>query len=90
MNFKQSDFTYEEDSIISAECEDCGNHFDTDDECEKCTECGSDNLIYETSHENCKCSVCGCLFDMHTDVYRHDKDSDVMICLECYEELEEE
>ena len=88
--YKKSDFDYEEDYIISAECEDCGHI--TEDESDfdnNCPECGG-NLINTTSHEDCKCAICQRHFDMFEDVYRYVKDSDTMICKECYEDLEEE
>lgn len=88
-NFKQSDFVYEEDCVINAECKDCGNTFDIDDEDEICPECEGNNLIYETSHEGCECALCKCTFDMYVDGYRHNKDNDILICTDCYEELEE-
>lgn len=89
-NFKQSEFIHEDDCIISAECEDCGNSFEADDDCGECPECESQNLIYETSHEGCKCKICGCTFDMYDEAYRHSKDTDILICPSCYDELEEE
>ena len=86
--FKASDFSFEEDYILSAECEDCGYYTEKDEEFEgDCPECGG-NLINSTSHEDCRCAICQCHIDMWDDVYRHDMYSDVMICEDCYEDLE--
>lgn len=86
--YKAKDFDFEEDFLISAECEECG--FVTDDEdCIKCPECGG-YLINETSHEDCSCAICNHHIDMWEDAYIHKNDSDVLICKDCYEELEDE
>lgn len=91
MSYKAEDFIFEEDFIISAECEDCG--FITDEEdCDEhyhgCPECGG-YLIYATSHEDCVCAICNRHMDMFEDAYRHNEDNDVFICVKCFRELEE-
>lgn len=89
MKYKAEDFTFEEDFIISAECEECGyrtedeNEFDYD-----CPECGG-TLINETSHEDFRCAICNHHIDMWDDVYRHNENSEIMICKDCYEDLED-
>jgi len=48
--YKTNDFVFEEDFIISAECEDCGHYTEDEDDFDNdCPECGG-NLINETSH----------------------------------------
>ena len=90
MKYKTSDFIFEEDFIISAECEDCGWRTDNEDDFDyDCPECGG-SLINETSHEDCRCSICNCHIDMWEDVYRHSKEHEIMICEDCYEEIESE
>lgn len=88
--YKSNDFEFEEDFIISAECEDCGHYTENEDDFENdCPECGG-YLINETSHEDCKCSICNCRIDIWEHAYRHRKEHDILICKECYKKLEDE
>ena len=88
--YRAKDFDFEEDFIISAECEDCGYYTEDEDDFENdCPECGG-NLINETSHEDCKCSICNCRIDIWEDAYRHKTDHDILICKKCYGNLENE
>ena len=87
-SFKKKDFIFEEDFLISAECEDCGYLTEDEDEV-SCPECGGD-LINETSHEDCTCAICGGHLDMWEDAYRNREDTDILICKECYAELGDE
>ena len=82
---KKSEFEYEEDYIISCECEECGCiHME---EVEECENCGCEDLTNETSHESCQCAICGNYFDMWEDGYGNNNDE--LICESCYDELEE-
>lgn len=90
IKYKVKEFDFEEDFIISAECEDCGYYTEDENDFENnCPECGG-NLINETSHEDCKCSICNCRIDIWEDAYRYKKEHDILICKECYEKLENE
>lgn len=52
---KKSKFEYEEDYIISCECDECGHiHME---EVEECEDCGCEYLTNETSHESCQCAI---------------------------------
>lgn len=87
---KKSDFVYEEDFIISAECEECGHYTEDENDFDNgCPDCGG-NLINSTSHEEMRCAICNGHVDMWEDVYRSTEDSDVVICTSCYEDLEED
>ena len=82
--FDISKFDYEEDYIIESVCQECGQtHCE---EVEMCEECGSDNLINETSHEGTICDNCKHTFDMWDNNY---SDGNLSICEDCYTELKE-
>lgn len=88
--YTQKDFIFEEDFILSAECEDCGHVTDNENEFDRdCPECGG-YLINETSHEGESCSICNHTIDMWEDAYRHRDDHETLICKNCYEDLEED
>lgn len=87
----KKDWTYEEDEIISKDCEDCDSHFEGSDieDLGVCPDCGSKNLINSTSHEGVDCAICDKPLDIFENGYRNEKDSDKLICEDCYEELED-
>ena len=86
MDMRKSDFTQEDDYIISTECQNCGAILD--DEVFECEECGSTDVIFETAHEGMECVICGNTLDCDESAYRHDKTDDI-ICNSCYNNLEE-
>lgn len=83
---QKNDFHFEEDYIIGIECDQCG-YTDTD-ETDCCPDCGSEEIINETGHEECDCAICGAPFDMWEDGYRNEKNGK-LICCDCYNNLEE-
>lgn len=97
MKLTERDFEYEEDYAIAYECDNCGHYEDSDDE--ECSECYSDVLIYETSHEGLECDLCEHIFDPWEDWYvfdpwedwrANDSDKDTRIehiCENCYSDL---
>lgn len=86
----QCDFCFEEDSVLSADCEECGevSHKVDITDVDECPECGGDLLI-ETLHECEICHICNHVFDIGDDAYRNKKDSSIIICLDCHENLPE-
>lgn len=81
-------FDSQEDYILQADCEVCGESYD--EEVEECAVCGSDDIINETAHEGLKCEACRHYFDMWEDiVVGRVGDEPVAICNACYEKLEE-
>ena len=85
----KKNYELEEDYAIACECENCG-YYDSDplDEPVECVECGSDEIIPTTAHEDTTCDRCGGHIDMWVDVYVADTYStEPNICEDCYEEL---
>lgn len=76
----------EEDFIITIECEDCGNIEDTEEEF--CSECGGENVIPSTSHEDLHCELCGIWFDLWTDAFIGLGDDSGLICSRCMDKLD--
>ena len=87
-HYCKQNFTWEEDEIVNAECEECGCIEEDETVCEDgiCCECGG-NLMINTIHESCQCDFCGCLIDMWDGAYRGNESDDTLICKDCYEEL---
>lgn len=95
---KQRDFEFEEDFVLAYECEDCKHYEDWgyDEEPEECSECGSNDLINNTSHEDTECDMCRGYIDMWQDGYRYmgdnkeylEKEDSGLICEDCYEKLD--
>lgn len=87
----QKDFIEEEDFAISYECEACGHTEDCqDEEVDTCSECGSDNLIPTTGHENTECDLCDIGFDMWDTNYANvsGKEEHIRnVCEDCYDKL---
>lgn len=82
-------FEPEEDYVVQADCEVCGESYD--EEVEECIVCGSDDIIInETSHEGLRCEACRHYFDMWEEtVEGYVGEEPVAICNACYEKLEE-
>lgn len=88
------DMTLEEDYMIEFECESCGYSGSADylDDVDDpiCPDCGSDEVIPETSHESTACDICGETIDMWEEVATHNMPNSNYneICTHCYGELE--
>lgn len=73
--FVINDIVYEEDSIVEEECLECGwkayhNAGDINPEnIIECPECGNEDVIPTTAHENMECDICGGYIDMWDDAY---------------------
>lgn len=81
-------FELEEDYIIQADCEDCGESYE--EEVEECEVCGSDDIVNETSHEGLRCEPCQQYFDRWDNIMLgRVGEEPVAICDACYEKLEE-
>lgn len=84
----KSDFHLEKDEILESECAECGLiHLEEVFECENC---GSNNLLDTTSHEDCQCKLCKIMIDMWEDAYRCIDNPYMLICEDCYSKLPEE
>lgn len=77
------ELTFEEDFVIECVCDECGHVHK--DEVFNCNECGSEELLNETSHEGMLCSICGGYIDMWTDLYVN---GDIYVCENCYDNFE--
>lgn len=89
-NFESEDFDHVEAELILQMCEDCGRSYeilDEEEELEECPECEG-YLVNETNFEGMSCHLCGKEFEIWEDAFVHGKNSNIIICEDCYEELE--
>ena len=88
--YRVKDFTYEKDFPISTTCVECGyytedkKYFDFWSVCPKC----SGGLRDKTYHLDCKCKICKRPLDLYENAYRHNENSNILICQVCYAEIE--
>lgn len=90
MAYKKEEFDFEEDYPVSGECEDCDYITDVADELEtqSCPECDG-TLLITTAHEGTQCDICNGFFNSYEDAYRNIGDPTILICEDCYNDLEE-
>lgn len=53
-------------------------------------ECGSEDILKTTAHEDAECSTCHLVFDMWEDAYRKQASKpadELLICEDCYDKL---
>lgn len=88
----QKDWTFEEDELLSKECENCEASLEGSDveDIEVCPDCGCEDLINSTCHEGMECSKCQGVFDIWEDGYRNEKNDDELICKDCFDKLADE
>lgn len=85
-------FEAEEDELLDYECEACGHRVEAGDgeDIEACEECGSEDILKTTAHEDAECSTCHLVFDMWEDAYRKQASKpadELLICEDCYDKL---
>lgn len=84
---KKSDFTENEDELLSCECEDCGASFDEEPEMQECEDCGSMFLTVFTRNESKICCGCGHIFDIWDTTWEDNNEN--ILCEDCFDELED-
>lgn len=95
---RQRDFFWQDDFAVSAICDNCGRYLtdialdealdDGARDSGKCPDCGCNNLIFTTAHEDDGCIICHRTFDKWDGVWKKRYD-DILVCDKCYDSLEE-
>lgn len=95
IEYPKSKFTYNEDELSECECRECG--WSTEgEEYLVCPECNSEDIVIYSCHEGCICEGCDHEFDIWEDCYSYVTSNSIntidiiMICQDCYDELEED
>lgn len=85
IKYNIEDFNLENDEIIGIECKDCGEYSEDSNSLqnETCGSCGSNDVIFTTSHEGLECFKCHHTFDMFEECYANQ--DRLLMCKYCYD-----